>query len=262
MDKRDVVDEGKDVAVYHEQTMPNSDKVLESALVDEQDTNPRKRKGHVLQPEHRSSLDGPGASGKLTQYSERASQQEGAFSSSRPEGLRSRNHENPSRTTGKHSFKRNRVEESPSGVEEDRVSSERSGGEGSQANSVTFENSDASLSNNAPAAAAAVAAGTAAAAAANEIALEEELDDERTAKREYNRVCAAKSRDKRKRTLLSLHAKVQAAASLFNDLLEKNKILRESIDLTFHETINGLIGGEGLTDGDRPKGSSLSTEKG
>ena len=78
-----------------------------------------------------------------------------------------------------------------------------------------------------------------------------ELDVERTAKREYNRVCAAKSRDKRRRTLSSLSTKVEAATLLLSDLLEKNKTLRDRIQGTFHETLNGLMGEERLGDDEK-----------
>ena len=93
--------------------------------------------------------------------------------------------------------------------------------------------------------------------------LEDVMDNERTAKRAYNRVCAAKSRDKRRRTLSGLHAKVKVAALLFHDLLEKNKLLRENVETIFNETIHGIMGisPEGLEKRRSSNGDSRSLEQ-
>lgn len=264
MAQKGAADDEKEVQFDQETAVTSSDDALAQAMDFEVGASLHKRKGYVVNPEQR--LEPGSAKAKLGKYDE---------SQDRRNKVRSHQYEeleymqvstaeatpvrkghrcesclegpsNQELTKGEQS---NRVEEQPSrSYDNDRGSTERNDDEGSHSNSDIAESSDVSLSNHASVFGAGIGS------------LEEDADDERNAKREYNRVCAAKSRDKRKRTLSSLHAKVQTAATVFGDLLEKNKGLRESIDVTFHETINGLMVGEGVVSAklSRPN----STEKG
>jgi len=63
-----------------------------------------------------------------------------------------------------------------------------------------------------------------------------------SAKREYNRVCAAKSRANRKKKMSELEEQVQEASGVYEDLARKNKGLREDVDSLIQNALYEILG--------------------